>query len=103
MLVVIKLTFGSFIHYTSYILYHGEPKCTLDKFEKMIEKMICEYGVCGTTWKKGEGDIEVDMEKIKRGYGLGNMQDRASRIGAQARIESAPGKGTVVRVELSVE
>ncbi|MEO1258377.1 MAG: toxin-antitoxin system YwqK family antitoxin [Bacteroidota bacterium] len=37
-----------------------------DDAGQLIEKMICEYGVCGTTWNMEEGDIEVDMEKIKR-------------------------------------
>ena len=37
-----------------------------DENGKLAEKMICEYGVCGTVWKKEEGDLEVDLEKIKR-------------------------------------
>ncbi len=37
-----------------------------DENGELSEKMICEYGVCATTWRKGEGDIEVDLERIKR-------------------------------------
>lgn len=37
-----------------------------DENGEVIEKKICDYGVCGTTWTKEEGDQEVDMERIKR-------------------------------------
>jgi signal transduction histidine kinase len=33
-------------------------------------------------------------------YGLLGMQERAELIGAQLRLESAPGKGTTLRLEL---
>ncbi len=37
-----------------------------DENGQLSEKMICEYGVCATFWRQGEGDIEVDMERIKK-------------------------------------
>lgn len=37
-----------------------------DETGELIEKMTCEFGVCGTHWRKGEGDIEIDMDRIKR-------------------------------------
>ena len=43
----------------------GELLIYDDKGE-LTEKMICEYGVCATSWNKEEGDIEVDMERIKK-------------------------------------
>ena len=36
----------------------------------LTEKMICEYGVCGTTWRKEEGDLEIDLERIKKLGGI---------------------------------
>lgn len=42
-----------------------------DENGELIEKKICEFGICGTTWRKEEGDLEVDMERIKR---LGEMK-----------------------------
>ena len=32
----------------------------------LVEKKICEFGICGTTWRKDEGDLEVDMERVKK-------------------------------------
>jgi signal transduction histidine kinase len=36
-------------------------------------------------------------------FGLDSMRSRADELGADLRIISAPGRGTVVRVELSTE
>jgi len=33
---------------------------------KLAEKMYCEYGVCASAWKLGEGDIEIDSARIQR-------------------------------------
>jgi signal transduction histidine kinase len=38
--------------------------------------------------------------KMERGMGLVGMQERVASLGGRVRIESAPGKGTVLRVEL---
>lgn len=35
-----------------------------------------------------------------RGYGLGNMHDRAEKIGGELRIESRPGQGTTVSLRM---
>ncbi len=37
------------------------------------------------------------------GYGLKNMQDRAKLLGASLSINSSPGKGTVVKLDLPME
>ena len=39
-----------------------------------------------------------DMEKIKRGNGLSNLEKRAKEIGGQITIKSEPGKGTCINV-----
>ena len=43
----------------------------------LIEKMICEFGVCATSWTKEDGDKEVDLEKIKK---LADMKRKADKI-----------------------
>lgn len=40
----------------------------------LSEKMICEYGICATSWTKDGGDVEVDMERIKK---LAEMKKKA--------------------------
>ena len=37
-----------------------------DEDGQVIERMYCEYGVCGTTWKVDEGDIQIDTAKLRR-------------------------------------
>ena len=39
-----------------------------------------------------------DMEKIKRGNGLNNLEKRAKEIGGQITIKSEPGKGTSINL-----
>jgi signal transduction histidine kinase len=57
----------------------------------------------------GENDVVLEIRDDGRGfdpsrrrpghYGLGSMQGRADEIGAAFTVSSAPGAGTVVRVE----
>ena len=45
-----------------------------------------------------------DPDSVQAGhFGLESMRGRAEEIGADLEISSAPGRGTVVRVELPVE
>ncbi|MBB5393482.1 MULTISPECIES: sensor histidine kinase [unclassified Herbaspirillum] len=39
---------------------------------------------------------------LRSGHGLGNMRRRAQALGATLQLDSAPGKGTVIRVEIPV-
>jgi signal transduction histidine kinase len=39
-----------------------------------------------------------DMDKIKRGNGLNNLEKRAKEIGGQITIKSEPGKGTCINL-----
>lgn len=37
-----------------------------DENGEPIERMYCEYGVCGSTWKIDVGDIELDTSRLLR-------------------------------------
>jgi signal transduction histidine kinase len=59
--------------------------------------------------RANNGEVEVRIEDDGRGFdttrhaaglGLANMRARAQRIGAQLRIYSHPGNGTIVRLSL---
>jgi two-component system sensor histidine kinase UhpB len=41
-----------------------------------------------------------DLEKTPAGMGLGNIQERVTRLGGRAEISSAPGQGTTVQVRI---
>ena len=45
-------------------------------------------------------DAAVPAEQAPLRVGLGIMQERAQGIGAQVRVQSAPGQGTTVRIAL---
>src|SRR5512136_1174826 len=45
--------------------------------------------------------FDTSTVKAYTGHGLQNMQERARALGAQLRIDSAPGQGTLVEVKLS--
>ena len=58
--------------------------------ERTVALEIVDDGVgfdLGTTWSRG-------------GFGLRGMAERAARLGGQLAVESRPGKGTRVRVEV---
>jgi signal transduction histidine kinase len=40
---------------------------------------------------------------VATGNGLGHLRDRSRRIGASLLIDSAPGRGTVVRLQLPLQ
>ena len=37
-----------------------------DENGQPTERMYCEYGVCSTTWKSDEGDVEIDTARLRR-------------------------------------
>gem|GEM_PF-6957682 len=43
---------------------------------------------------------DFDPDKVDEGLGLTSLRQRAARLGARLEIESAPGRGTIVRVRL---
>jgi signal transduction histidine kinase len=46
--------------------------------------------------------IGFDPAKIKRGYGLNNIETRAQSLSGTIEIDSAPGKGMRAIVEIPV-
>ncbi len=50
----------------------------------------------------GVGFDPVDVGKRGGGLGLRGMEERAARLGARFVLNSVPGKGTEVRVEVSL-
>jgi signal transduction histidine kinase len=44
--------------------------------------------------------FEPDTAREHGGFGLRNMEERATRLGGTLAVESCPGKGTLVRVEV---
>jgi signal transduction histidine kinase len=69
--------------------------------DRIIVKVDCdEQGCCLTIQDDGVG---FDLATIGRtgGFGLRNMAYRAERIGGSLTLETAPGKGTTVRVEVT--
>ncbi len=45
-------------------------------------------------------DVQAEVEKAGRGLGLLEMQERARRVGGRLSIESSPGAGTRVSLEM---
>ena len=46
--------------------------------------------------------VGFDAQRRAEGHGLGNMAERARALGAQLRVDSEPGGGTRVQVELPI-
>ena len=44
--------------------------------------------------------LGFDPASVRKGIGISGMRERASALGARLEVESAPGKGTSVRVEI---
>jgi signal transduction histidine kinase/ligand-binding sensor domain-containing protein len=57
-------------------------------------------GFVATLRDDGRGFSPDAPRKSRGGHGLGNMRTRAEALGATLGIESAPGKGTTIRIEL---
>jgi signal transduction histidine kinase/ligand-binding sensor domain-containing protein len=57
-------------------------------------------GLVATLRDDGRGFSPDAPRKSRGGHGLGNMRTRAEALGATFRIESTPGQGTTIRIEL---
>jgi signal transduction histidine kinase/ligand-binding sensor domain-containing protein len=57
-------------------------------------------GFVATLRDDGRGFSPDAPRKSRGGHGLGNMRARAEALGAAFGIESAPGQGTTIRIEL---
>lgn len=49
-----------------------------------------------------DNGIGFDENEIKPGFGLNNMKQRAEEIGSKLKIESTPGKGTAISLQIKV-
>jgi signal transduction histidine kinase len=45
----------------------------------------------------------LDLELVKYGNGLKNIQKRCANIGATCEMKSAPGKGFAIEIQIPVE
>jgi len=62
-----------------------------------------EDGFVAEVHDDGEGfDVQAEIERAGRGLGLLEMHERARRVGGKLSIESSPGAGTRVRLEMPV-
>lgn len=76
-------------------LRHAEP-------EHVIVTLSCRDGGGALLEVTDDGDgFDVDeVERTSRRLGLGSMRERARSAGGELAVESLPGKGTSVRLEL---
>jgi len=61
-------------------------------------------GATGITLRihdNGKG-LEAAQDSVERGFGLAGIAERARILGARHRIESAPGKGTAIVLEMDI-
>jgi len=47
-------------------------------------------------------DPVLEGERLYNGNGIKNMQARAGEIGGKLQIDSVPGKGTSIRMEVKI-
>jgi signal transduction histidine kinase len=67
-----------------------------------VRLVSCEGKLRLTVQDDGMGfDVDRIVERSGR-YGLRGMEERAAEIGADLHVESAPGKGTTIVLEMEV-
>lgn len=60
-------------------------------------------GATGPELKIEDDGVGFDPRAAKRGRGLQNLSERALALGASLQIDSAPGRGTIVRLALPTQ
>jgi signal transduction histidine kinase len=63
------------------------------RLSRQDRRVVLEVQDTGTGFEVREGGP-------KEGHGLRNMRDRARSVGGDLTIDSKPGRGTTVRVEI---
>jgi signal transduction histidine kinase len=76
------------------VLRHAEAR-TMDLTIKRSGR-----GLVATLRDDGRGFSPDAPRKSRGGHGLGNMRTRAEALGAAFQVDSAPGEGTTIRIEL---
>ena len=85
---------------TTNIIRHAEAGRAWVRFQVRKNSVALEVGDNG---RGMETDQQAQGSQGEYHFGLAGMQERAEAIGARLEIESAPGKGTRVRVILPVK
>lgn len=90
---------------TNLFLILKEALFNASRYSKATQVTVqCRKGNHQTNWEvedNGIGFSAVDIQASRNGNGLRNMKLRAEEIGGKLRIESQPGKGTKVILELT--
>ncbi|MGH7748045.1 MAG: ATP-binding protein, partial [Candidatus Dormibacteria bacterium] len=72
----------------------GAPvRLRLRRLATAVELLVCD---------RGPGFDPAALPRTVRTMGLSTMHERAEQLGARLEVESAPGRGCVVRVRLPV-
>ena len=66
---------------------------TMDERDGVLKLIIADNG-------KGFDIPSMNKVEVRTGWGILNMQERIQALGGQFLIESSPGKGTDVIVEI---
>ncbi len=79
------------------IIQHSEAKNITVSIKYQDDKLVVSVIDDG---KGFEVEKLTELRKIGRGYGLLNMKERMTLIGATCSVQSQPGEGTIVRAVL---
>jgi len=99
---------------TDNLLIPAEPRRNIYLFCKEAINNAVKYSngtMLDLELKLNNGLLEIsiadngngfDIEKVKKGNGLGNMQKRADEIGAKLNVQAKQSKGTVVSMQCKI-
>jgi signal transduction histidine kinase len=61
-------------------------------------ELALTYGDRTVTMAVGDDGVGADADRLEDGYGLGAMRARVAQVDGELVVDSAPGRGTTVRV-----
>jgi signal transduction histidine kinase len=73
-----------------------EVTITVSSDNGLLYFVVCDHG-------KGFTPASIKHAQADSGWGMNSMRERAELIGGTFQVDSAPGKGTVVSVEIPLE
>ena len=76
------------------VVKHAQAKSVYITLESQTRKIILSIK------DDGVGFATAKPKKQSCGFGMGTMRERAQSIGGRLRVESRPGRGTTIRVEV---
>jgi signal transduction histidine kinase/ligand-binding sensor domain-containing protein len=77
----------------------SEVRVTLTLGDSAFTLTVEDDG-CGFSPDSAGRDMSSDPDRIESGYGLTNMQRRVTEIGGRYEIQSAPGAGTRIKLDV---